>query len=74
MPLPPPWTRAMWGTTLACLLLIELLAFYLLCAHQVQKAQARRAASQLQWKAFSDCLAYVDGSTIASCRRQMRAR
>ena len=74
MRFPPPWTRPLWRTLLASLLLLELLAFYLLCAHQVHKAQVRRSLSQVQLQAFGDCLAYVEGSTIASCGRQMRLR
>ena len=49
----------------------ELLAFYLLCLHQVQRAEVRRQVTQVESLAFSDCLAYVHGSTIASCGRQM---
>jgi hypothetical protein len=38
----------------------------------VHRAQARRQLSQAQAQAFSDCLTYVSGSTIASCTRYMR--
>ncbi|MEY4651611.1 MAG: hypothetical protein RI884_192 [Pseudomonadota bacterium] len=64
--------RALFWTTALTLLAGEALAFYLLCAHQVHRAQARRQLSQAQAQAFSDCLTYVSGSTIASCTRYMR--
>ncbi|MEY2619556.1 MAG: hypothetical protein RL522_2558 [Pseudomonadota bacterium] len=64
--------RPLWWTATLTLLVVEALAFYLLCAQQVQRAEVRRALSQSQDRAFSDCLAYVSGSTIASCSRHLR--
>ena len=45
----------------------QLFAFWLLCSHQVRKAEARRNEVVVQQMALSDCLQYIPGSTIASC-------
>ncbi|MFY8104248.1 MAG: hypothetical protein ACOVK6_09110 [Ramlibacter sp.] len=66
--------RPLFWTTAVTLLAGETLALYLLCAQQVHRAEARRQLLQAQVQAFSDCLAYVNGSTIGSCTRVMRAR
>ncbi|MEY4712078.1 MAG: hypothetical protein RIS88_1528 [Pseudomonadota bacterium] len=58
----------------AAVLACELLAFCLLCVHQMQRAELRKQLLQVQARAFSDCLAYVSGSTIASCNRLLRVR
>lgn len=55
---------------LAALALSQLLAFYMLCSHQVRKAEARRTAAQVERMAQSDCLQYLSNSTIASCSGQ----
>lgn len=47
----------------------EVLSLYLLCAHQVQRAEVRRQLLQAQSRAFSECLASVRGSAIARCKR-----
>lgn len=73
MPVPPSWSRPMLWTAGLTLIAAEGLAFWLLCDHQMDKAQARRTESQAVQLAFGDCLAYVEGSTIASCRRQVMA-
>ena len=52
---------------LAGLAVAQLFAFWLLCSHQVRKAEARRNESVVQQMALSDCLQYIPGSTIASC-------
>jgi hypothetical protein len=46
---------------------VQLLAFWLLCSHQVRKAEARQNEVVVQQMALSDCLQYIPGSTIASC-------
>ncbi len=63
----------LWPVLLA-LLAGEGLTFYLLCVPQMHRAEARRQVSQVESQAFSDCLVYVTGSTIASCRRHMVVR
>jgi hypothetical protein len=52
---------------LAGVVATQLLAFYLLCTHQVRKAENRRAAVEVQQMAHNDCLQYLAQSTIGSC-------
>jgi hypothetical protein len=52
---------------LAAVVATQLLAFYLLCSHQVRKAENRRTAVEVQRMAHSDCLQYLAQSTIGSC-------
>lgn len=52
---------------LAAVVATQLLAFYLLCTHQVRKAENRRAAVEVQRMAHADCLQYLAQSTIGSC-------
>jgi hypothetical protein len=58
---------------LGALAAAQLVAFWLLCSHQVRKAEARHAAAQVQQLALADCLQYVPGATIASCSARMPA-
>lgn len=53
--------------TLGALAAAQLFAFWLLCSHQVRKAEARRSELQVQQMALADCLQYIPGATIASC-------
>lgn len=52
---------------LLALVAAQLLAFYMLCSHQVRKQQARQTAAEVERMAVSDCLQYLTNSTIASC-------
>ncbi len=52
----------------------ELLAFYLVCAHQVRRAQLRQHLLQIEAMALHDCLAYMSGATIARCAGHRVAR
>jgi hypothetical protein len=52
---------------LAAVAAAQLFAFWLLCSHQMRKAEARRNETVVQQMALSDCLQYIPGSTIASC-------
>ena len=70
--LPPARSRYSLAL-LAGLALAQLVAFWMLCSHQVRKAEVRRAEVQVQQMALSDCLEYIPGSTIASCSRQVTA-
>jgi hypothetical protein len=66
----PARTRLFWlvlGTVAAA----QLVAFWLLCSHQVRKAEARNTAIMVQQLALQDCLQYIPGSTIASCSSRM---
>jgi hypothetical protein len=58
-------------TFLLSLMVLLLLAFWLLCSHQVRQYESRRLVQQVQLKAFGDCLQYVVDSTIASCTNRL---
>lgn len=57
----------MFWAILGALAVGQLFAFWLLCSHQVRKAEARQNEAVVQQMALSDCLQYIPGSTIASC-------
>lgn len=59
----------LWWVLLGAVAAGQLFAFWLLCSHQVRKAEARQTESVIQQMALSDCLQYIPGSTIASCTR-----
>ncbi|MDE2607422.1 MAG: hypothetical protein KGL68_16025 [Burkholderiales bacterium] len=46
----------------------ELLAFWLVCSQQVRLAEVRHEEAAVQQMALADCLQFIPGSTIASCR------
>lgn len=59
--------RPVFWLVLAAIMATQLMAFYLLCTHQVRKAENRRAEVEVQRMAHSDCLEYLAQSTIGSC-------
>ena len=61
-----PRSRWIW-MLLGGLAATQLFAFWLVCSHQVRKAEARHNEVMIQQMALSDCLQYIPGSTIASC-------
>ena len=61
-----PRSRLFW-VVLGALAAGQLFAFWLLCSHQVRRAEARQNEWTVQQMALSDCLQYIPGSTIASC-------
>jgi hypothetical protein len=61
-----PRSRIFW-LMLGALAAGQLFAFWLLCSHQVRKAEARHNEMTVQQMALADCLQYIPGSTIASC-------
>lgn len=65
--------RPLFWTIALTLIVAQTLAFWLVCSYQVQRAQARQTTSQVVQTAFSECLEYVQGSTIASCQRRVAA-
>lgn len=68
-----PRTRMFWPV-LGGLIVVQLLALWLLCSHQVRLAEARDTENQVLRMALTDCLQYIPGATIASCtNRIMRA-
>ncbi|MBC5781636.1 hypothetical protein H8N03_01690 [Ramlibacter sp. USB13] len=62
----PARSRMFW-VLLGALAAGQLFAFWLLCSHQVRKAEARHNETVVQQMALADCLQYIPGSTIASC-------
>ena len=60
-----------WWFFLGMIAAAQLVAFWLVCSHQVRKAEARRNEIMVQQMALSDCLQYIPSSTIASCASQM---
>ena len=68
----PDSTRSRWWwMLLAGIAAGQLFAFWLLCSHQMRKAEARHNEAVIQQMALSDCLQYIPGSTIASCNGRM---
>jgi hypothetical protein len=61
-----PRSRMFWAV-LGAVVAVQISAFYLLCSHQVRRAEARQTEAVVQQMAMSDCLQYIPGSTIASC-------
>jgi hypothetical protein len=61
-----PSRRMFWGVV-GALVLIQLIAFWMLCSHQVRKAQVRDATLQVQRMAISDCLQYIPHATLHGC-------
>jgi len=62
----PARSRMFW-VLLGAVAAGQLFAFWLLCSHQVRKAEARHNEAVVQQMALADCLQYIPGSTIASC-------
>jgi hypothetical protein len=66
----PPRSRMLW-IVLGALAAGQLLAFWLLCSHQVRVAEARQNELTVQQMALADCLQYIPRSTIASCANRV---
>ncbi len=64
-----PWARLAWAGV-AVLALIQVVAFYHLCTSQLDRAKARETVAVEQRNSLTDCLDYMDGSTISSCSRR----
>jgi len=45
----------------------QLVAFWMLCSHQVRKAEVRDAGAKVERMAVADCLRYIPGATASSC-------
>ena len=58
--------RIFWAVVTA-LALVQLVAFWLLCSHQVRRAEVRDATLQVQRIAISDCLQYIPHATLHGC-------
>jgi hypothetical protein len=61
-----PRDKLLWPV-LATLVLGQLVAFWMLCSHQVRKAEVRNATLQVQRVAVADCLRYIPRATLAHC-------
>ena len=61
--------QLLWAI-LSVLVVGQLVAFWMLCNHQLHRAQVRDATVQVQRVALADCLRYVPGSTLNSCAAQ----
>ena len=65
-----PRSRMFW-VVLGAIVAGQLFALWLLCSHQVRKAEARHNELTVNQMALADCLQYIPGSTIASCSVQV---
>lgn len=65
-----PRTRMFWPVV-GGLIVVQLLALWLLCSHQVRLAEARDTENQVLRMALADCLEYIPGATIASCTNRI---
>ena len=68
-----PRSRMFW-VLLGALVAGQLFALWLLCSHQVRKAEARSNRLTVDQMALSDCLQYIPGSTIASRSQRLDPR
>lgn len=60
------------AAALGMVALLQLAAFYALCADQVRKANARDAGVQQRHAALAQCLQSYSHTTIAGCHAQVR--
>jgi hypothetical protein len=65
-----PRDRAFWIAA-SVLVLGQLVAFWMLCSHQVRMAEVRHASAQVERLAVADCLRYVPNATMGSCSARM---
>jgi hypothetical protein len=61
-----PRDRFLWAVLVA-LAVGQLVAIWMLCAHQVRKGQMRDVSLQVQRVAIAECLRYVPRATLNSC-------
>lgn len=65
-----PRDKLLWPV-LVTLAAAQLLAFWMLCSHQVRKAEVRDATLQVQRVAVADCLRYIPRATLNSCANRV---
>jgi hypothetical protein len=58
--------RAIWVSA-TVLAVGQLIAFWMLCSHQVRKAEVRDASMHVERIALADCLRHVPNATLSSC-------
>ena len=68
-----PRKKLFWAV-LAVVVVFQLVALYMVCAQQMQKAQVREAMWSAQSGALVDCLDYMPKSTVRGCRSHVAGR
>ena len=61
-----PRDKLFWAV-IGTLVVGQLVAFWMLCTHQVRKAEVRDATIQVQRVAVADCLRYIPKATLHGC-------
>jgi hypothetical protein len=61
----------MFWTLVAALALGQLVAFWMLCSHQVRRAQARNETLQVERMALADCLRHRYASAPPHCAARL---
>ena len=64
-----PWARLVWAG-IAVLVLVQVVVFYRLCVSQVERAHARETVAVIERNTLTDCLDFLQKSTISTCSRQ----
>lgn len=57
----------LFWTLILALIAGQFIAFWMLCVHQVRKAEVRDATLQVERMAMADCLRYIPKATLNSC-------
>jgi hypothetical protein len=65
-----PRDKLFWAV-IGALVVGQLLAFWMLCTHQVRKAEVRDATIQVQRVAVADCLRYIPKATLHGCANRV---
>ena len=64
-----PRSRLFW-VVLGAVALAQVVALWLLCSQQVDKAEARQRTLTTEQLALADCVRHRPGATLATCMRQ----
>lgn len=67
-----PRAKLLWAMV-GLLVMVQMVALYMLCDSQMDKARQRQAALHLQQVAINDCLQYSPDTTIGACIRRAAA-
>lgn len=65
--------KLFWSLILA-LMAGQFIAFWMLCVHQVRKAEVRDATLQVERMAMVDCLRYIPKATLNSCAARVASK
>lgn len=57
----------LFWSIIVVLMLGQIAAFWMLCTHQVRKAEVRDATLKVERMAMADCLRYIPKATLNSC-------